>query len=699
MDHDRTKSLLDAGHLPVEDLAILAMREARRPGPIYGAHRWFARRQGTAMRALLVATQAQDTEAFWRLYGGDADLRGISLLDPFMGGGTSLVEGLRLGADVHGVDIDSVACAVTSFQLDAGSCPDLGPALVDLKADVGARLRSLYQTIGPDGKLRDVVHWFWVQVVECGKCGATAEAHPHHRLAFDKSSQRQTVFCPSCHAVTDAPMAVDNLTCEHCLTAIAVGRSTVSNGKFTCPSCGTVERLIDGAPRTAEPPVWRLFASESVPLDAKRREGTIAKRLFLPAGFDDRSRYEEAVARLRARSGPTGIPAVPADPVPTVGEGGDDRLTRYGYRHLTDLFNARQLLHLSTLGEAIAARPVDERLPLALAFSDHLATNCMLTGYAFGWRRLSPLFAVRGYRHIVRPVELNPWLDGIGRGTFPNAVHAVARAAREAREPRTITQDGGFAALPDRGTPAKVVECGDSRSLATTSSGSIDLVLTDPPYMDFIAYHDLADFYRPWLRDLGVLPASAGTSASLAVAATEDAASEFESGLKSVFAEVARVLAPDGRVVFTFRHREDSAYEALSAALRSAGLAALSVFPLKGDGAFGLHAHDGSTSWDGVFVLTHATSTARVERAAWLPRAQGHVRYWTERLRGAALEFGDADVASFRRATAMAAALGAFDFERDQDAGDLERVQQTAVDPLSGDRVRPPVAAVAPDPG
>lgn len=675
MDRGRTETLIDAGDLPVEALAVLALREARRPSPIYGAHRWFARRQGTAMRALLVASKSRTAEEFWAGYEGAADLRGSSVLDPFMGGGTSLVEAARLGASVHGVDIDSVACAVTSFQLRAAGTPDLRGALHDLGASVGARLRRLHATRGPEGEARDVVHWFWVQVLTCGSCGMETEAHPHHRLAIDAGAGRQTVFCPSCHAVAEAPLAAERALCAACASSFPIASGPVAHGRFACPGCGTVERLIDHAAGVGAPPAWRLFASESVPHAATRRSGTMAQRIFQKASEADQQRYGAAVAALRERTGADGIPFVPADRVPEPGLGADDRLWRYGYRRWSELFNARQLLHLSLLAEGIHERPEDERLPLALAFSDHLATNCMLTGYAFGWRRLSPLFAVRGYRHIVRPVELNPWLDGIGRGTFPNAVRAVERASREARSPRTLTRDGGFAELPARGQPEATVECADSRSLAAIESGSVRLALTDPPYMDFISYHELADFYRPWLRDLGVLPDSAGTAASLAVAETDDGPAAFETGLSAVFAELARVLAPDGRVVFTFRHREDSAYEAVGGALRRAGLVALSVFPMKGDGAFGLHAHEGSTSWDGVFVLARAGRDGGVERAAWLDAAEAHVRQWTDRLRRAGLEFGEADVAAFRRATAMAAGLGAFDRDPARDGGDLEPVR------------------------
>src|SRR5439155_21929808 len=99
-------SLLDAGRLPVEDLATLGEREGWRPRPIYQAHRWFARRFGSAFRALLVAAQLPAEANFWDAYYAGVDYRGKVVLDPFVGGCTSVVEALRLGADVVGADVD-----------------------------------------------------------------------------------------------------------------------------------------------------------------------------------------------------------------------------------------------------------------------------------------------------------------------------------------------------------------------------------------------------------------------------------------------------------------------------------------------------------------------------------------------------------------------------------------------------------------
>ena len=98
--------LLEAGQLPLQDLAKLAAREGRRPRAVYTGHKWFARRLGTVFRALLVGASSAPDANFWEQYYGEADMRDLVVFDPFVGGGTSVVEATRLGATAHAVDID-----------------------------------------------------------------------------------------------------------------------------------------------------------------------------------------------------------------------------------------------------------------------------------------------------------------------------------------------------------------------------------------------------------------------------------------------------------------------------------------------------------------------------------------------------------------------------------------------------------------
>ncbi|MBX5491372.1 MAG: DNA methyltransferase [Chloroflexi bacterium] len=675
---------LERGALPVEELAALAWREGLRPRPIYGAHRWFARRLGTAFRALLTAAALPAHMPFWPAYYGGVSWRGKTVLDPFVGGGTTVVEAQRLGAWVIGVDVDPVACAITRFELRAAAVPDLAPALRRLQATVGARLAPYYQTLDEEGAPATALHYFWVQVVDCAGCGAAVEAHPHYQLAHEARGARQWVFCPTCHAVHALPRDALALTCASCGRVTDLRAAPVRFGRLTCPRCGARERLIDVATRTGAPPAWRLFAVEylAVPPGTTRRAVPLAARRFRAATAHDLAVYAAAAAALRARQGADGrLPGVPERAIPVAGRA-DDRLPRYGYTRYRELFNARQLLHLSLLAEALAAEEAPVREALALAFSDHLTTNCRLTSYAFGWRRVAPLFALRAYRHIPRPVEVNPWLDGTGRGTFPNAVRQVQRAVGFARAPREPVHNGGFRPAPPL-APAgpdggPLVLHADARALDGVPDASVDLVLTDPPYFDNIAYAELSDFYLPWLQALGLAPRDGqGPSALLANLAARGrdarATATFAAGLGQSFREMARVLRPDGRLVFTYQHRAAAAWLALAQALVTAPLCPLQVFPLLGDAPGSLHTHVGSSKWDAVFVLARAPAPG--SGALWLPAtaeraARAHAAQWTARLRQRApVPFRAADARSFARACLVAAALGLWPADGPTDTG------------------------------
>src|SRR5215469_18353978 len=114
-------TLLESEGIPVKDLARFAIREGRRARPIYTAHKWFARRLGAVFRAILVGASSDSKADFWEQYYGKACLSGLTILDPFVGGGTSVVEATRLGATTFAVDVDPVACAVTKFELNAAN--------------------------------------------------------------------------------------------------------------------------------------------------------------------------------------------------------------------------------------------------------------------------------------------------------------------------------------------------------------------------------------------------------------------------------------------------------------------------------------------------------------------------------------------------------------------------------------------------
>lgn len=580
------------------ELAKILAREAVRPKAIFGAHKWFARRLGSAFRALLVATEASTIEEFWRHFYRTNIPTNKTVLDPFVGGGTSVLEAQRLGYHTVGVDIDPAAVAITSFETRLAQLPDTTQFLEEVKTRMRRVIGPFYGIL--DGWKGNIpLHFFWVQEVECLRCGNKADAHPSHQLAIEAAQKEQWVIDPA----TDEVLRLD-VKRKKLPSGLPIAVGTVKKGAYCCPTCGWTCPLIDYAEQRNSPPKFRLFAVETV-TDPKDGRATPTKERQLRAATpEDLAAYrqaEDALSQFVADD----PDFVPTEPIWKF-QSADDRLTRYQYRLHQDLFNARQKLHLGLLAREIEKIEKQEiREAFAIAFSDHLTTNCLFASYTTKWRRLAPLFSVRAFRHIVRPVEINPWMDGTGRGTFPNAVHAIRRARASLFQSKEPKPDGSnqIVHFAPAQTIRAEVRLSDSRSLSFIGDGQIDIVLSDPPYFDNIAYSDLAQFFHPWMKRLDLIKRkSIPLSKSLGV---NGSAEDFQRGLATCFLEVARVLAPEGRFLFTFQHRRAQAWQDLGSALCTAKLAACTVFPILGERSEGLHKKENSSSWDIVFVCRH----------------------------------------------------------------------------------------------
>ena len=664
--------LLESGQLPLVELADLAVREGRRPRPIYTGHKWFARRLGSVFRALLVGAASEPDEDFWASYYGGADLRDIVVLDPFVGGGTSIVEALRLGATTRAVDVDPVACAVSRFEANARDVPDLIEPLSELQRTVGEKVRRYHLTTGTEAG-QVVLHHFWVQVVGCDRCGESFDAHPNFILAED--GKYRWVLCSRCGNLHRRHTRHERFRCNTCRARTGVYEGNVTFGRAQCPRCGERRPLIEIGRRSGTPPEWKLFALEVLEAPYGGRPVPMRQRHFLKATKDDVALYDEAAAELRRRMA-DGTAVLPQK-VRISRKRTDSRLHDYGYKDWTDLFNARQLLHLSLLAEAIGTYEGSAREGLSMAFSDHLTTNCMMTAYASGWRRLTPLFSVRAFRHVQRPVEINPWSDRTGRGTFPNTVRKVMRAVRFAGNPKELSVGGGFRRVEPRDPtePPKLV-CGTARKLEFLRERTVDLVLTDPPYFDNIAYSELAEFFVPWLTLLKVLAdPSEGTPLRVEslLAKRGDAASaeEYAKGLAGAFLEIERVLKEQGLLVFSYRHSTAEAWDALSVGMKQSGLAVAALVPAPGEAGIGPHAHAGTGLWDAVFVMRKVEEKCdrhhlRLGQTG-IVAARKRAAAWSDLLRNAPLTFSVADELAMYRAALVAHALGG-DLDNEEDS-------------------------------
>ncbi len=141
------------------------------------------------------------------------------------------------------------------------------------------------------------------------------------------------------------------------------------------------------------------------------------------------------------------------------------------------------------------------------------------------------------------------------------------------------------------GIPGKVF-LGDASHLAM-GNGSTDMVVTDPPYFDAIAYGDLSDYFYVWLkRGLGNLvhealltPLTPKTDEATALKHRhagngERADNHFRTKLAQALSEAHRTVKRGGVISIMFAHQSTKAWTALVDAIFEAGLTVDATWPI-----------------------------------------------------------------------------------------------------------------------
>lgn len=626
------------GNVPVEQLYELAAREGHSKKPVYEMHKWWARRLGSVFRMLLLLATAPDQqtdEELWaRFYQGD-DLSRFRMLDPFMGGGTSVVEAAKLRFQTAGIDIDPVAWFTTRQEVAPCDLEAVESELERLEAsDVVARIKKLYQTPVPqsltgsrqDGEEveADVIYNFWVDVLVCPNCQCSFEAHNHYRLLYHVQKPFQVAFCKTCHHTATLKTSEKVLECQYCATVTDISKGPIEKGLYTCPTCAYKGRIVDLV-EAGTPLPKRWFAIEYLDPETHRR-------VFKVPDAIDLARYEAARQTLEAQLLTLPIP----DREIPLSNREDLRPTTHGYAFYRQLFNARQLLALGWLLEWISAIPDYEvRNYFVLAFSDALAANNLLCSFAFGYDKLTPLFGLHAYNMITRPVENNVWGTVFGRGSFKRCLRKMIDGKKYCLMPyeSRYNQTRGdlekvFLPTPIRPNLVMTAETWyqqskegehsnclilnqSSESLKGLCSGTIDLILTDPPYYSNLSYSELSDFYyawiRPFLAEIGATWSAYTTPYNEALYVkqrkeTQQSIINFTNGLKSVFTECYRVLQEHGLLIFTYHHLDAVAWIPLTQALSEANFVIKNVFPVLSEGRGKFHSTEGTIKWDAVLV-------------------------------------------------------------------------------------------------
>ena len=175
----RPKTCLEVD-FPIVPINALSALEGNAGKPIYQMSKWWARRRSCVFRAMLIAAameapvrknpdgspvlndqsqpipdETEAAKAVWDLYYANhqaaENFKHLKVLDCFMGGGTTLVEGSRLGFQVSGVDLNPVAWFVVKNELACTDPAEVKQFFDQIEAEVKPVIQPFYVTDCPRG--------------------------------------------------------------------------------------------------------------------------------------------------------------------------------------------------------------------------------------------------------------------------------------------------------------------------------------------------------------------------------------------------------------------------------------------------------------------------------------------------------------------------------------------------------------------
>lgn len=577
---------------PTHSISKLAEKESWRKEinrPIYHIHKWWAQRLGSVFRAILLYLMCDNEQDVWNEFYCTHDFQQYTVLDPFMGSGTTVGEALKLGANAIGCDINPISTFMVKQEFTRVSIASLHEEYKRLESAVSDDILQYYRTINPNtGNEIASLYYFWVKFVQTpsGEEIPLFSRYIFAQNAYPSKKPAAQIVCPKCWFVFQGKYNDVQSVCPNCSHKFNPQNGPATNATVV-DSSGIKYKIKDLVPAEG------LLKEKMYAVLAVDESGN---KIYLPISDFDLKLYQKAQKNL--------MELELFSPDYEVRPGyNTDQARGYNYLHWKDFFNDRQLLCLGKLLQHII-RIEDKaiREQMLCLFSSTLEYNNTFCSYkGEGTGAVRPVFS----NHILKPertpLENSVWGYSNSSGCFSGLFQTRLLKAKEYLDKPfelKINEKNSKCEKVVASNQLKPVICnswdelaklhhaalilnGDSSDLPIPD-GAVDFVVTDPPYFDFIHYSELSDFFYAWLSPMLKLdyPFFVPNTSGRENEVQQTDATKFSKRLGHVFSECNRILKPNGKLVFSFHHSRAEGWIAIANAIKQAGFFVNECFPV-----------------------------------------------------------------------------------------------------------------------
>lgn len=528
------------------------------------------------------------------------------LLDPFAGGGSIPFEGLRYGFTTYANDLNPVATVILKATLDYPA--KYGPSLAHDIRKWGKiwteRVQENLAAFYPKEKGENIFGYLWARTVACPTTGKPVPLSPNWWL----SREGELV---AVQVITESTMQAPAFQIVRGEKArrVHADDGTIIRGNARSPWTGEV---VSGDYIKTEAQAGRM--GEILYAVAMKIPGTVEFRAPTELDLYAVQAADEALAARWIKWQMTGVAI---DEFIPYGHRANERdiIVQYGIDEWREMYNARQLLSLSTYLETLLSLgPEIEQgcepgyanalqVYLALALDKAAIYNNRHCRYDTG-RGIRSIFDRHDFAFLWSHAEFDA-----SANLLPWVVEQVADAVQEiavlAKPPQM-----GLSVKSGVDTKWSVsITQGSATQLDSLPDGTVVNITVDPPYYNNVDYAELSDFFYVWLkRALGnILPnlfadslTNKDDEAVANPARFHDgkrsmqqkkrlAEQDYERKMAAAFREMHRVLRDDGVLTVMFTHKKVEAWDTLASALIGAGFAIHASWPVHTESEHSLH--------------------------------------------------------------------------------------------------------------